>query len=95
MHMGQSAGWRCLGICVKKLPQSQKATFMHTPRPAPSSFSSSCVYVMQEWRNEGKKPTQPKFGYVCDTPGKALKLKVNTTSPTGNKELSVSGHILE
>ena len=35
-------------------------------------------------------PGRPKLGYISEVPGTELRLKINTTSATGKKDLSVS-----
>ena len=39
-----------------------------------------------DWKNEGKSVTNPKWGYIADTPGKTLSIKINTTAATGHRE---------
>lgn len=41
-----------------------------------------------EYRNEGSH-FRPKFGFVNDRPGAKLRIKVNTTSPAGEKNMKV------
>jgi hypothetical protein len=46
-----------------------------------------------EYKNEGKSEHRPKRGYISRTPGKILKLKVNSTSPTGNPDQPVRQYV--
>ena len=57
----------------------------------PSFVQSVIESTNWEYRDEGKDKSKPKLGFISTTPGSILKIKVNTTSPTGNPELPVRG----
>lgn len=57
----------------------------------PSFVQSVIESTNWEYRDEGKDKSRPKLGYISTTPGSILKIKVNTTSPTGNPQLPVRG----
>ena len=54
------------------------------------AFKSESVIEAEgwEWVNESKNE-RPKWGYVCNTPGKELKVRVSTKATSGAKDEKV------